>query len=285
MKMKKIIFGVAIAMTALFTACDKDNEAAIYSLTGQGLAFTSTNLGAIEVAPADPVYKVAIVRGNSQGSYTGHVDNVTAVLDGDTIDYRTYCTIGDYTFADGSCTAEFDVNVEKLPVGKVLTLAMECTDEANLAPTADQGTNAVTFTINKAFVWVSAGTCTFTDYTFSNSDDGDTAEGVAVEHAEETKLYRIIQPWIAVYGPLPDGFGSDSGLQFTLNDDGSIDLVPISGNIVASADQYDFCWVANYVGTYCVKAQEGNTYAFSMLGLIDGDGYYSGFAFEFTWNR
>ena len=40
-----------------------------------------------------------------------------------------------------------------------------------------------------------------------------------------------------------------------------------------------------YVPDYCFTKQEGNTYYFEMLGLVDGDGYYSGFAFEFTWNK
>lgn len=283
MKMNKYLYGLAIAMVALFTACDQDNEAAIYTPKGQALAFTSNSMGNIEVEPTDANFKVDIVRGNSKGAYTGKVNKVTAVVGKDTVDYNTVCTIGDFTFADGVCATDFNVNIDPLPVGKVLTLTMELTDEENLSPT--DGTNVVSVSVNKKYVWESAGTCTFTDFTFASDENGVTASNVPVEHAQATNLYRIIKPWIACYGDAPDGFASDSGIQFTLNSDNSIDLVPISGSVVASADQYDFCWVANYVGTYCVKAQQGNTYAFSMLGLIDGDGYYTGFAFQFTWNR
>ena len=281
MKINKIFLGMAFAAVALFTACDQDNEAAIYNLEGQGLAFTSNSLGQIEVEPSDPVCQVPIVRGNAKGAFTGKVGKVTAEVDGEEVDYNTVCSVGDFTFADGACQTSFDVNVAPLPVGKVLTLTLECTD--NLAPTA--GTNVVTMKINKKYVWESAGTCTFIDYTFTEDENGVKAEGVAVEHAQETSLYRIIQPWIACYGGGAEGFTKDTGVQFKLNSDNSIDLVPVSGSIVATADQYDFCWVANYVGSYCLKGNEGNDYWFSMLGLVDGDGYYTGFAFEFIWNR
>lgn len=277
---------MAIATVALFTACDQDNEAAIYSLQGQGLAFTSNSLGNVEVEPNDPVLQVPITRGNSKGAYTGKVNKVTAKVDGADVNYSDYCTVGDFSFEDGSCSSTFDVNVAGLPVGSVLSLTMELNDTTNLSPTYDQGTNVISLSVNKKYVWESAGTCTFIDYTFAADDNGVKAEGVPVEHAQATNLYRIIKPWVACYGGAPEGFASDSGVQFVLNSDNSIDLVPISGNIVATTDQYDFCWVANYVGSYCLKGSDGpNNYWFSMLGLVDGDGYYTGFAFEFTWNR
>lgn len=281
--MKKYLCGLLFAMAALLTACDQENEAAIYTLQGQGLAFTTNSLGNVEVEPNDPIYQVPIVRGNSKGAYTGKVNKVTAKVDGAEVNYADYCTIGDFAFEDGSCSTTFPVNVAALPVGSVLSLTMELNDSVNLSPTNDQGTNVIAVSINKKYVWESAGTCTFTDYTFAPDDNGVTATGVPVEHAQATNLYRIVKPWIACYGPAPDGFAEDSGIQFTYNGD-DIDLVA-SGNIVATADQYSFCWVANYVGSYCIKERSGNTWAFSMLGLIDGNGYYTGFAFQFTWNR
>lgn len=282
MKMKKYLYGlVAIAVVALFAACDQENEAAIYTPQGQGLAFTSNSMGSIEVEPNDANFSVDIVRGNSKGAYTGKVNKVTAEVDGKAVDYNSICTIGDFTFEDGKCSSSFNVNVDKLPVGSVLSLTMELTDSTNLAPT--EGTSVISVSVNKKYVWESAGTCDFTDFTFASDDSGVTAKGVPVEHAQATNLYRIVKPWIACYGPAPDGFAEDSGIQFTFNGD-DIDLVA-PGSIVATADQYSFCWVANYVGSYCIKERSGNTWAFSMLGLIDGDGYHTGFAFQFTWNR
>ena len=100
--MKKYLYGlVAIAVVALFAACDQENEAAIYTPQGQGLAFTSNSMGSIEVEPNDANFGVDIVRGNSKGAYTGKVNKVTAEVDGKAVDYNSICTIGDFTFEDG----------------------------------------------------------------------------------------------------------------------------------------------------------------------------------------
>lgn len=283
MKINKIFFGLTIAAMALFTSCNVDNEGEMYSIgNGQCVAFTNTSLGSVEVPVNSPVYKIGITRGNSNGDFTGKVGKITSVVDGDTVDYQSVCNVSDFTFANGVNQAEISVDVTLLPMGKILDLTLEYNDTINLSPTYHTGTNKVNVKINKAYSWVSAGTCTFTDYTFA--ENGATAQNVAVEHAEATNLYRVIKPWIAVYGPAPDGFASDTGFQFTVGSDGAISLVA-SGGVVAEADQYTFCWVEKYVPDYCFTKQEGNTYYFEMLGLVDGDGYYTGFAFEFTWNK
>lgn len=282
MKINKIFLGLAFAMTALFTACDVDNVGSKYNAEGQCIAFANSSLGSVEVPTNNPVYNIAITRGKSNGDFTGKIDKITAVVGKDTVDYKTVCTVSDFSFADGSCTADVTVNVNLLPVGKVLDLTLEYADSVNLSPTYRTGTNVVNVSINKAYSWVSAGTCTFTDFTFS--EDGATASNVPVEHAEATNLYRVIKPWMAVYGEGAEGFTEDSGFQFTLGDGNKIELVA-PGSIVATADQYTFCWVEKYVGSYCVTQQEGNTYYFEMLGLVSGEGYYTGFAFQFTWNK
>lgn len=148
------------------------------------------------------------------------------------------------------------------------------------------GNSSLTFTITVDYNWISAGTCTFIDNTFS--DNGASANGVPIQQAEGTNLYRIIRPFIAVWGNNPaEGFISDSGIQFTMNDDFTIDFVAGDDdticNVADAESQYSFCWVTSYVGTYCKINCENNYYETEMLGLIDGEGYYTGFAFAFEW--
>ena len=159
MKMKKYIYGIAIAMMGLFSACDQDNEAAIYTHNqGQGLAFINTDLGDVEVPAADPNYKITLARCNAKEAFSGKVDKITAVVGKDTVDYNTVCTVSGYSFESGSYTADISINVDKLEMGKVLNLTLECTDEQNLAPSSDSGTNAVTMAISKAYNWTVLGT-------------------------------------------------------------------------------------------------------------------------------
>ena len=105
-------------------------------------------------------------------------------------------------------------------------------------------------------------------------------------HTKKFKAEGTPNAWLSTNKANVEEYNLDPlcGFLFTLNADNSIDLVAID-EVVAEVDQYTFCWVANYVGTYCVKSQSGNTYSFKMLGLVDGYGYYIGFNFQFTWNK
>ena len=212
--MKKYLFGMmALAVVALFTACDQDNEAEIYSLSGQGLAFLNSDMGSIEVEPSDANFTVDIVRGNSSGAYTGKVGSVTATIDGTQVNYADYCTIGDFSFADGESTTTFNVNVDKLPVGSKLTLVMALTDTENMAPTS--GTDKVTVTVNKKIVWKSAGTGHYDSPEWWEEDfDVDIvyAEGFS------PKLYKII-------GLFETGYD----IEFTITDDNKV-MVPKQGS-------------------------------------------------------
>ena len=187
MKMKNLIYGVAIATVALFTACDQDNEAAVYSLQGQGLAFINTDLGSVEVPASDPNFKITIARGNANGALTGKVDKITAVLGKDTVNYATYCTISDYTFESGSYTADISIKLlEALPIGQALNLTLECTDTQNLAPSSDIGTNTVTLAISKAYTWVDLGTGHYYSPEWWEEDFD-----VAIQKAEGFSQYKI----------------------------------------------------------------------------------------------
>jgi hypothetical protein len=187
MKMNKLIYGMAIAMTALFTACDQDNEAAIYNNTqGQGLAFINTDLGNVEVPAADPNYTITLARANASAAFSGKIDKITAIVDDETVDYNTVCTISDYAFEMGSYTADIKINLEKLPMGKVLNLTLECTDSLNLAPTSDIGTNAVKLAISKAYNWVDLGTGHYYSPEWWEEDFD-----VAIQKAEGFNQYKI----------------------------------------------------------------------------------------------
>lgn len=61
MKINKIFLGLAFAAVALFTACNTDQEGAVYNATGnQGLAFSAPSLGSIRVPANDPIYTITV---------------------------------------------------------------------------------------------------------------------------------------------------------------------------------------------------------------------------------
>lgn len=158
MKINKIFLSLAFAAVALFTACNTDQEGAVYSASGnQGLAFSAPSLGSIRVPANDPIYTITVYRGNKSGAFTGKVVPLLAQVGGEDVNASDVCAISDFAFADGSNSATFTVNVDKLPMGKTLDLKLACTDSLNLSPTYHEGMNEVSFSISKEYSWVALG--------------------------------------------------------------------------------------------------------------------------------
>lgn len=188
MKINKIFLGLGVAMTALFTACDVDNEGTIYNAQGQGLSMPASALGSVEVPSSNPIFNVAIQRGTNKGTFTGSMKTLEAKVDDEAItDYDNYFKVGDFTFAEGSYATEFPVNVEKLDVGKSLYLKLAYTDTLNLSPSYHSGMNVVTVTISKAYAWTDLGTGHY-----YSPDWWEEDFDVAIQKAEGFNIYKII---------------------------------------------------------------------------------------------
>ena len=188
MKMNKILYGIAIATVALFTACDQDNEAAIYNASNsQGVSFSTSALGSIRVPANNPNYTITVYRGNKNGSFTGKVVPLSAEIGGAAVSASDHCTISDFTFAEGSNEATFTVNVDKLEMGKTLDLTLAYTDSVNRSPTYHEGLNEVSLSISKEYTWAAYGTGHY------NSPEWWEEEfDVELMKAEGYPVYKII---------------------------------------------------------------------------------------------
>ena len=142
---------------------------------------------------------------------------------------------------------------------------------------------STTITVTKLMTWSECGKCMFVDYTAS---DGTTAEDVTILHADGTNIYRIVNPWTAVYGDDATGtdieFTLDENYQMTLETDGT--STGIVAEFTYDGDSYTFCMPTKYL-SYCSVVSQGNIYQASMLGLYNGEGYYQGFQFAFMWTE
>ena len=277
MKINKILFGLAIAILGVMTSCDTNVEGVTYSPMSQNVSFETKAPAAITTSESSITVPVRITRSITVGTYTA---NFTAVASEDGI--FTNDANGSVTFADGQGVAIINVTADNLKKGAdyIYTLTLSDADEATADTITNKQNITTTVKIHSDYNWISGGSCTFIDYTFS---DGDKAQNVPIQHAEGTNLYRIVKPFIAVFGGGSEGFTTDTGIQFTLNDDYTINFVVGADDIICEADQYTFCWPAKYVGSYCILNCDGNLYEAEMLGLVDGEGYYTGFAFAFEW--
>lgn len=278
MKINKILFGLAIAMVGVMTSCNTDVEGVTYSPSGQNVSFETAAPATVTTSETSITIPVRIVRSVTSGAYTA---NFTTEASEDGI--FTNDANGAVTFNDGQGVAIINVKADNMKKGVDYTYTLTLSEaEVAARDTITNKQNAsVVVKIHSDYNWVSGGACTFVDYTFT--EDGAAARNVPIQHAEGTNLYRIVQPFIAVYGKGGNGFSTDTGIQFTYNADNTIDLVYDADGIVCTADQFDFVWVEKYVPDYCNILCNGNVYQASMLGLQNGDGYHTGFAFAFQW--
>lgn len=278
MKINKILLGLAVAMLGVMTSCNTDVEGVTYSPMGQNVSFETSAPATVTTSETSIVIPVRIVRSQVANEYTA---NFTTKASEEGI--FTNDANGAVKFEAGQGVAIINVKAEKLAKGVdyTYTLKLSEAEVAGRDTITNTQNDSIVIKIHSDYNWISAGSCTFVDYTFS--ENGQAAKDVPIQNAEGTNLYRIVQPFIAVYGKGGNGFTTDTGIQFTLNPDYSITLVANDDDIVCTADQFDFCWVEKYEGTYCVLQCSGNVYQATMLGLQNGDGYYTGFSFAFQW--
>lgn len=316
MKLNKVLFIATALIGGLLTSCNDEGYWNGASNEDLGLANGSTYTfnsatASYTFEPQETVagkdVQITVTRGTTQGTATVPVQVQLS-------DPTTITAAESVTFAEGSATATLPLHFAKELTPGVKVTAVLTIDPSQLGIVAPDSTllhnktaedsatyeNAyatyqnrlanyklsTTVTFYKDLRWEKIGSCMFVDYTFS--EEGAAAENVPIENALGTNRYRIVKPFIAVYGA---DMKSDTGIAFALNDDNSIELeVGSKGYDVATVvdadnSQYIFAWVAKYVGSYCKTASDGNIYQASMLGYVNGDGLYTGFSFAFQWTE
>jgi len=279
MKLYKYFLGLSVVLLGVLTSCNTDVEGVCYSPMGANVSFETAKPSAITTSETSVTIPVRIIRSITTGSYTA---NFTAEASEDGIFSND--ANGSVTFADGQGVATINVVASNLAKGVDYTYTLNLGDaEKAAADTITKTQNLKTvIKIHSDYNWVNAGTCTFVDYTFSSSDNGSGKAGIPVIHAEGTNLYRIVQPFIAIYGS--NTFKSDSGVDFYLASDNSINFGTTEGYIYTvfdDADNYGYWNTTDYADN-CTIQQNGNVFQVSHLLIYNGSLYTGAFAFQ--WN-
>lgn len=273
--MKSLNILLVSFLACLCMACNQDNKGAIYQADSINASFTFSELE-LSASASSPVINVPVYRGVTNEAVSVNVTSKASI--------QGLSIPSSVTFEAGNNTAYLPINLNgAIEPGKSVSIELAL-DESTVGPGCIGET---TVTASLILEWENGGTCTFIDYTFAEDENGQVAKNVKIEHGKGTNMYRIVQPWIAAYGYGPDGFTTDTGVQFTYNPaDTSITWKASSSGTVADLDKgaYTFVWLAKYA-SYCTLVNKGNDYYTSMLGLVSGSGYYTGFAFEFIWEE
>lgn len=319
MKLNKSLLVAAALLSGMLTSCSDSGywEQASSAELGNGETYSFNNSTASYTFEGtdqlkDTDINVTITRGTKSGK-------VTIPVKVEMTDPSVISTPAEVTFEDGSNTALFPIHFKEELVPGVNQQVRLTLDPENFGfeeveepePLTKQSTHEdsvayeiqsvayatyqkklenyklqTTITFKKNLTWVQCGSCMFVDYTISS--EGAMAENVPILNGLGTNKYRIVTPWAYVYGSDASGatnieFTLDENYQMTLETDGTSSGV-VSEFTLAGQGTFTFCWPPKYA-SYCSVVSQGNVYQASMLGLVDGDGYYTGFQFAFMWSE
>ncbi len=304
MKFNKSLLVAAALIGGMLTSCSDseywDQASSAELGNGQTYSFSSPTVsytyeGTDQLKDTD--VNITITRGTTSGNVTIPVKVVIT-------DPNMISTPAEVTFEDGSNTASFPIHFkeELVPgvdqavkltldsksfgfeeVEKPAPLTPESTHEDSLAYVKDSiayGTyqeklsnyqlqTIVSF--KKNLTWVQCGSCMFVDYTVF--EDPAMAENVPILRSY---LYGS-----DCSGATDIEFTLDENYDMTLVTDGSASGI-VSQFTHASEGSFVFCWPEKYASRFTIVRQE-NVYQASMFGILNGEGYYSGFKFAFQW--
>lgn len=277
MKMYKYIIGLMM-FAGLVTSCNTDNIGGVYTPTAQNISFVSDEAVNTITAESDIEVTIGLLRNITKGEYTAHY-TLTSEQEGVFTDLNG----GTVTFADGSAKAYVTLKLNGMEKGNEYkaTLTLSDADIETADENIGKPTVITSVIVMCDYDWVPAGTCTFYDNTIDESTL--TAEGVSVENALGTNLYRLVD----AYKSIPDAGLLDSGISFTLNDDGTFDIVRdaegVITNVSLKGTAYPIVWLDKYAPDYCNTAVEGNLYTTNALIINGGKLYLASFSFE--WDK
>ncbi len=134
------------------------------------------------------------------------------------------------------------------------------------------GLTEQTIKVSRDYTWVSAGSLTFSDATFTGAE-----EELAVEKAKEgNNLYRIIEPYCEE--------GAGIHVQFTLDDNNNaVSLLPV-GSLFDLGNGYQLYYAPEQYPNYCFFTNEGDSSNFGFLFTDNGSDLYVGSG-SFVWNK
>lgn len=234
-----------------FTPGTADNGAYLYA--------SSTN---VTYGPDDQqVLKINVGRMDSTTEQTFN-------LSGDNDAFQVPSTV---SFAAGQTSKEVDIPFS-LQIGESQTV--------DIALPSDQkskyGVDTLRVTVLRDYNWTSAGSGMFIENTFT----GDSGT-VAVEHAERTEIYRLVQPLKKMLGVTPN-------LQFTMDakgnvgfDNGLFDF--FAGSSKNQGLDYMYYDSDNYPDN-CSFTNNNGVLELTFF-VSDGSKLYSGGDFIFKWTK
>lgn len=275
MKLYKSFFSMAlVAITALFAGCSTDGYWDKYDASQDAKYSFDKKALSVSFTPSDVLNEinVTVTRTNSSEASTLPV---TADFGG----AEELSGPSEITFAAGSQTANYTIQVGELTIGKSYQVKIYF----DKADASISGFNVISVTIMKDYNWLDAGSVRFySSWSGTITEEGFVGSGVkvAVQCAEGGNgLYRLVSP----YYYSEKAAGSDAKL--TLGHHIQFMVDPATGeakNLVGTFQSmgeyvsgYGDFYLGNIAAYNCKIVNKGNVYQYlGLLAYDDGTGKY-----------
>lgn len=184
-QLKVLSFVFSFLLLGFLTSCEQDNMGVEYKDT-KGYTFSNSTLNSVTVQPNSPEFTVDLYRSNALEALTGNV-SVTATRVDDTKVPFEGVTAGGFSFAAGETKTTFVVNVEPLPIGIEINVALTFSEDL----VSIDGVNSTVVKVNKDYNWISLGKGKYIDNWSSGVE-----YSVEINKAEGFDRYRAMAPYV-----------------------------------------------------------------------------------------
>lgn len=225
----KTIFGLA-ALALVAAGCNVTDPRPTYVPEGDGVTFLQTAVSATSLVSGTTTYSIDLARGSADEALTVNLTgSIYASTDPETDLAADFKMPESVTFEPGEYLAKITLDVSKMEVGVTYSGTISLS-EGQECFNPNTATTSTAVRLAMDYNWVELGEAQWYDgFMLAVSNDNLNIQRCRMTQAEGFEIYRLYNPWPAaeVAEAWGDAMSATNDvpeyLQFTINEDGSID--------------------------------------------------------------
>lgn len=242
----KTIFGLA-ALALVAAGCNVTDPRPTYVPEGDGVTFLQTAVSATSLVSGTTSYSIDLARSSADEALTVNLTgSIYASTDPETDMAADFKMPESVTFESGEYLAKITLDVSKMEVGVTYSGTISLSDGQECF-NPNTATTSTTVRLAMDYNWVELGEAQWYDgFMLAVSNDNMNIQKCRMTKAEGFEIYRLYNPWPAaeVAEAWGDAMSASNDvpeyLQFTINEDGSIDW---RNDVLVYGGQYEFAAV------------------------------------------
>lgn len=242
----KTIFGLA-ALALVAAGCNVTDPRPTYVPEGDGVTFLQSAVSATSLVSGTTSYSIDLARGSADEALTVNLTgSIYASTDPETDLAADFKMPESVTFEPGEYLAKITLDVSKMEVGVTYSGTISLS-EGQECFNPNTATTSTAVRLAMDYNWVELGEAQWYDgFMLAVSNDNLNIQRCRMTKAEGFEIYRLYNPWPAaeVAEAWGDAMSATNDvpeyLQFTINEDGSIDW---RNDVLVYGGQYEFAAV------------------------------------------